>query len=107
MIIFRYLRKIREFEKRHFPFVETLVDFDLIHEIGFHQYAKSPIILTTLFAQNIGPPATVQRRLDRLKRRGIVVQRQSKSDGRRTELRLSPSILRLYRRYARMLSAGM
>ena len=80
------------------PFVQTLVDLDLLREVGFHQSSGNPLTLKVLFQQGIGSIATVQRRMNRLKRLGAVSQAQSKHDGRILELTLSPQICVHYER---------
>ena len=98
MKIFEKLRSLRVFEREQFEFLETLEDFDLVKEIGYHQEAGLPLTLKLLFLQNIGSVATIQRRLRRLKRLGVVQQRRSVNDKRNIELTINPEVCNLYRK---------
>ena len=71
---FAALRAMRRFQKAQLPFLETLEDLAVLTEIGFHQEQGTPISLKQLFLAEIGAAATVQRRLARLKRLGVVQQ---------------------------------
>jgi len=73
-------------------------------EIGYHEELGRPLTLKRLFLQNIGSVATVQRRLSRLKRLGVVLQTRSPRDRRNLELSVSPEVRRLYRRLDRLLA---
>ena len=101
--IFEKLRSLRVFEREQFEFLETLEDFDLVKEIGYHQEAGLPLTLKLLFLQNIGSVATIQRRLRRLKRLGVVQQRRSVNDKRNIELTINPEVCNLYRKVALIL----
>lgn len=103
MKIFEKLRSLRVFEREQFEFLETLEDFDLVKEIGYHQEAGLPLTLKLLFLQNIGSVATIQRRLRRLKRLGVVQQRRSVNDKRNIELTINPEVCNLYRKAALIL----
>ena len=103
MKVFEKLRSLRVFEREQFDFLETIEDFDLVKEIGYHQEAGMPLTLKLLFLQNIGSVATVQRRLRRLKRLGAVQQRRSDGDRRNVELTISPDIWTRYRKAALVL----
>ena len=59
--------------------------------------------LKLLFTKGIASVATVQRRLNRLKRLGAVEQSRSDSDKRVVHLTLSPSVLKLHRRLGRLM----
>ncbi len=96
--IFDKLRSLRAFEREHLALLMTLEDFDLIKEIGYHQEAGVPLTLKLLFLQDIGSVATVQRRLRRLKRLGVVHQRRSEGDRRNVELTISPEICSIYKK---------
>lgn len=104
--VFRLLRDMRALEKRHLAFLETLEDRDLVCEIGWHQAEGRPLTLKKLFLLDVGSVATVQRRLRRLRRLGLVVQRRCEHDRRSIELTLSPKLLKLYEKYAELLAAS-
>lgn len=104
MGVFKRLAAIREFEKKHLPFLETMEDVDLVIRIGAHEEKGRPIILKHLLLDGVASIATVQRRLRRLKRLGVIHQRRSRSDGRVVHLTISPRIRRIYNRYSRLLA---
>jgi hypothetical protein len=94
MELFERLRKIRDFQRRHLTWLETLEDFDVVIEIGFHQKAGSPLTYKALLGRNIASVATVRRRVQRLKSLGLVLQTRSVLDRRMTFLTLSNGLLR-------------
>ena len=96
--VFSTLRARRVYEREHLPFLLTLEDFDVIHEIGYHQESGRPLTLKLLFLQNIGSIATIQRRVRRLKHLGVVQQRRSDGDKRNVELTISPDVVAIYKR---------
>jgi hypothetical protein len=98
---FAGLRALRAFERRHLAFVVTFEDRDLILEIGCRQEQGRPVTQNELHDSGIGAPATIERRLLRLKALGVVHQRVQSSDARKRELWLDARIMRLYRRYWR------
>jgi DNA-binding MarR family transcriptional regulator len=103
MTTFGKLHELRTFQRRQLPLLHSIEDFDVVLEIGYHQDLGHPLTLKRLFLQNVGSIATVQRRLGRLKRLGIVQQKRSSQDKRNLELSVSPEIRRLYSRMARLL----
>jgi DNA-binding MarR family transcriptional regulator len=104
--IFRALKASSEFRRRHMPFLKTLEDQDLIREIGFNQAAGQPLSLKQLFLHGIGSVATVQRRLARLKRLGIVEHRRAVHDKRILKLTLTPMARKLYTRWGRVMRSS-
>jgi DNA-binding MarR family transcriptional regulator len=101
--VFSTLRALRAYEREHLPFLLTLEDFDVIREIGYHQESGTPLTLKLLFLQNIGSVATIQRRVRRLKRLGVVHQRRSDADRRNVELTVDPEVLNAYKRMSSLL----
>src|ERR1700683_3101922 len=73
--LFAALRKKREFERLQMPFVHSLLDFDVIIEIGFAQEQKRVITPKQLFLLQLGSVSTVRRRLAKLTEQGIVARR--------------------------------
>lgn len=106
MKVFAALKARRAFEREHLPFLLTLEDFDVIQEIGYYQEAGTPMTLKLLFLQDIGSIATIQRRVRRLKRLGIVEQRRSTSDRRNVELSINPDVLNIYGRMGSVFKRG-
>ncbi len=53
MKLFTGLKKIREFEKQQLPFLKSVVDFDIVIEIGYAEEQGQPLTLKQLFLLNI------------------------------------------------------
>lgn len=102
---FARLRAARQFERLHMDALKTLEDFDLIREIGYHQEKGTPLAMKRLYLLNLGSVATMQRRLRRLRKMGLIVQKRSARDRRAVELFLSPKLLKTFVKYAEVLSA--
>jgi hypothetical protein len=102
--LFSALKKIREFERLQFPFVRSLVEFDIIIEIGHAQEEKRTFTLKQLFLLKLGSVATVRRRLAELTAQGIVARHSNIKDHRSDVLTLSLSSLRLLDKYGTVLS---
>jgi hypothetical protein len=98
MHVFRKLKMLRVFEKRYLPHLKTVEDHDVIREIGYHEEMRVPLTLKALFLLDIGSVATVQRRLSRLKRLGVVLQKRSAHDKRNLELTMSAEVRGHYKR---------
>jgi DNA-binding MarR family transcriptional regulator len=101
--VFRQLRALRAFERRHLGFLQTLQDHDLVLEIGHGQAARKPLTLKQLLLHGFGSVATIQRRLRRLRRLGVVRQRRCAGDRRAIEILLSPKIQKVFALYADLL----
>lgn len=107
MKVFHVLRALTDFRKRHMPFVKSLEDQDLLRVIGYHQQAGDPITLKVLFLQGISSVATIQRRLRRLKRLGVVHETRADYDKRLVKLTLSATTIRDYSRVYGQMKARM
>jgi hypothetical protein len=105
MHVFEYLHQLRTFERRHLPFIRTLEDMNMVFLIGLHQERGIPLTLKHMLSFDIGSAATLERRLARMKRLGIVTQARSELDRRNVELKLSPKSWRLFQRYGTMIAA--
>jgi len=106
MQIFEYLHQLRTFERRHLPFVHTIEDLDMVSLIGLHQERGVPLTLKQMLSFDIGSVATLERRLARLKRLGIVLQARSDADKRNVELKLSPRVSRIFQRYSALIATS-
>jgi hypothetical protein len=91
MKLFTGLKKIREFEKRHLPFLRSIVDFDIVIEIGYAEEQTQPLTVKQLFLLNIGSRTTVRRKLATLIEQGIVIRRKHADDHRSSMLVISHS----------------
>lgn len=105
MKLFASLRMMREFERLQLPFITSLIDFDLIIEIGYAQEENKPLTPKQLFLLEIGSVTTVRRRLARLTEQGVVRRRINTNDRRSEILTVTTSNLKLLGKYGRVLTA--
>ena len=103
MKLFAALRKIRDFERQQLRFMRTLVDFDIILEIGFAQEQQKPLTPKQLPLLGVGSATTVRRRLAKLTEDGIVKRNTNANDHRSDILTISPRSLKLLGRYGGLL----
>src|SRR5579863_5308881 len=101
--LFAGLKKKREFERKHLPFISSLVDYDILIEIGYAQERNQVLTVKQLFLLKIAPDATVRRRLARLTAQGAVSRTKNVNDYRSDCLALSSSSLKVFDRYGGML----
>jgi DNA-binding MarR family transcriptional regulator len=99
MKIFTGLKKIREFERRQLPFLRTVVDFDIVIEIGYAEEQGQPLTLKQLFLLNLSSRTTVRRKLAKLIERGIIIRRKHANDHRASLLTITPSIVKVLGKY--------
>jgi DNA-binding MarR family transcriptional regulator len=99
MKLFTGLKKIREFERQQLPFLKSVVDFDIVIEIGYAEEQGQPLTLKQLFLLNIRSRTTVRRKLRRLIDQGIVLRRKHANDHRSSLLTISASSVRLLGKY--------
>ena len=104
MKLFASLRKIREFERLELFFVKSLIDFDIIIEIGYAQEQDQPLTPKQLFLMNLSSITTVRRRLKKLIDQGIVRRRRNANDQRSALLPVSSPSLKLLTKYVGMLT---
>jgi DNA-binding MarR family transcriptional regulator len=105
MKLFTGLKKIRDFERQHLPFLKSIVDLDIVIEIGYAEEQGQPLTLKQLFLLNIRSRTTVRRKLRRLIDQGIVIRRKLASDNRASLLTISASSVRLLARYSGTLTS--
>ena len=103
MTLFAGLRKIREYQKGRLLFVRSMVEFDIIIEIGYAEECGEPITLKQLQLLNICSRTTMQRKLTQLIEQQVVQRYKNSHDRRANMLGVSPKSLRLLKRYGRML----
>ena len=94
--IFEKLNKIRAYQRANLPFLESLEDYDIICEIGNAQEAGTFTTAKQLLLYQLGAPATLRRRLERMVKLGVVTKARNAQDGRMAELRLAPDVLKTY-----------
>jgi DNA-binding MarR family transcriptional regulator len=100
MQLFTGLRKIREFERLQLPFIKSIVDFDIIVEIGCAEEEGEPLTTKRLLLLNISSRTTVRRKLAKHIEEGIVIRRMHATDQRAGLLVISPSSVKLISKYA-------
>jgi hypothetical protein len=105
LTLFESLKALREFERGELAFLKTLEDCDLVCEVGLHQARGQPLTVKQIFLLRLGSVPTVQRRLARLRRLGVIEQRRSQKDRRSMEVTLAPKALKALGGYADLLSA--
>jgi DNA-binding MarR family transcriptional regulator len=103
MKLFAGLRKIREYQKGQLPFLRSLVEFDIIVEIGYAEERGEPITLKQLLLLNICSRTTMRRKLAQLIEQQVVHRHKNSRDRRANVLGVSPGSLRLLTRYGQML----
>jgi DNA-binding MarR family transcriptional regulator len=105
MKLFAALRTIREFERRQLPVLKSIVDFDIIIEIGYAEEQQQPLTLKQIFLLNLSSRTTVRRRLARLIEEGVVRRRRNAKDQRSSLLTISSAHLKMMDKYGGALSS--
>ena len=100
MKVFTALRSIRDFERARLPFFGSIIDFDIVIDIGYAEEQGKPLTLKQLLLLIPSSRTTVRRRLANLIELGIVVPRENMSDQRSVLLTVSPSTVKLLGKYA-------
>ena len=99
MKLFTGLKKIREFEKLQLPFLKSVLDFDILIEIGYAEEQGQPLTLKQLYLLNVSSRTTVRRRLSNLIQQRIIVRRKHAEDRRSSLLTIPSSTIRLLAKY--------
>lgn len=105
MKLFTGLKKIREFERQQLPFLKSIIEFDIVIEIGYAEEQEQPLTLKQLFLLNIRSRTTVRRKLAKLIEQGFVIRRKHVNDHRASLLMISPSSLKLLAKYGGTLTS--
>ena len=90
--MFQQLRRLQAFTQKHFPCLQSPIDHALIVEIGYCQEQGRPLTMKGMLLLNLGAPATVRRRLQRLVDLGLVHKRRANHDRRIYQLEIDPSV---------------
>lgn len=98
------LRQLRQAQRQNQPIIESLEDLDIVLEIGTAQEQGQLVCAKHLLATNLGAPATVRRRLERLVQGGIVSKTKNYRDSRVADLRLSTATVNEFNRLGRTLA---
>ena len=102
--MFQQLRRLQAFEHQHLVYLQSPLDSVLIAEIGYFQERGSPLTIKGLLLLELGAPATVHRRLQRLVGLGLVHKRPVSHDGRVWHLEIDPAVRATYARYLKLIS---
>jgi hypothetical protein len=105
MKLFTGLKKIREFERVQLPFLKSVVDFDIVIEIGYAEEQGQPLTLKQLFLLNITSRTTVRRKLAKLIEQGIAIRHKHAHDHRASLLIIAPPIVKLLGKYGGTLTS--
>jgi DNA-binding MarR family transcriptional regulator len=105
MKLFTGLKKIREFERFQLPFLKSIIDFDIVIEIGYEEEHGRPLTLKRLYLLEICSRGTTRRKLAALITQGIVARRKHPSDKRASLLVISPGTVKLLNKYSGMLTS--
>jgi len=105
MKLFTGLKQIREFERRQLPFLKSVIDFDIVIEIGYAEEQEQPLTLKLLFLLNLSSRTTVRRKLARLIEQEIVMRRKHANDHRASVLTISTSTVKLLGKYGGTLTS--
>jgi hypothetical protein len=103
--LFAGLRKIRDFERVQLPFFKSIVDFDIVIEIGYEEERGRPMTIKQLLLLDICSRTTVRRKLAKLITQGIVARRKHATDNRASLLVISPGTLKLLGTYGGTLTS--
>jgi len=99
MKLFAGLRRMRDLERKHLPFVRSLVEFDLIIEIGYHEERGTPLTQKQILALGICARTTLRRKLNGLIEQGVLLRTRHDTDGRAVILAVSKSAFQRLDRY--------
>ena len=105
MKLFTGLKQIREFERRQLPFLKSVIDFDIVIEIGYAEEQEQALTLKQLFLLELSSRTTVRRKLARLIEQGMVIRRKHANDQRATLLVIAPSSVKLLSKYGGTLTS--
>lgn len=100
MKLFAGLRKLREFQREQLPFFRSILDYDIVIEIGYAEELGQPITLKQLFLLDISSRSTVRRKLNNLVDQGIIMRRKTVHDQRASVLTVSASNIKLLSKYS-------
>jgi hypothetical protein len=105
MKLFAALKQIRNFGRGQLPFLKSIVDFDIIIEVGYAEENEKPLTLKRVLLLNLSSRTTVRRRLARLINKGVIRRRKNAHDRRSSHLMVAPSWLNTFGKYGILLAA--
>jgi DNA-binding MarR family transcriptional regulator len=105
MKLFAALKRMREYQRGEIPFLESIIDFDIVIEVGYAEEEGNPLTMKQLLLRKLSSRTTVRRKLARLVRQEVIRTRKSEKDGRSSHLLISPSTLKIFGKYGVALAA--
>ena len=105
MKLFTGLRKIRDYQRAQLPFLKSVIDFDIVIEIGYAEEEGHPLTLKHLFLLNVSSRTTVRRKLAKLIEQGVIVRRKQTNDLRASLLIISPTCNKTLGKYCGALTS--
>ena len=99
MKLFASLKKIREYERGQLPFLKSIIDYDIVIEVGYAEELGNPLTLKQLLLLKLSSRTTVRRKLSRLIREGVIKTRKNARDGRSSHLLIAPTSLKTFTKY--------
>jgi len=103
---FQHLRAVAEHRRHCLPFVTTLVDYDLLVEIGYWERRGEPIMHKGLLHIQPWKRTTLRRRLAHLRKRGVVLSKRGR-DGRSVVFTLDRSVSTAFAKWDRAVVSTM
>jgi len=101
--MFQQLRRLQELTHKHFPCLQSHIDSALIVEIGYYEERGRPLTIKGLLLLELGAPATVRRRLQRLVDMGLVHKRPVNHDRRICHLEVDPATRVRFAKYLKLI----
>src|SRR5688500_1422105 len=92
MKLFAALKQIRDFERGQLPFLKSIVDFDILIDVGYAEENDKPLTIK-------------QVQLMSLSDQGVIKRRKNPLDHRSSHLTVSPSSLKTFGKYGTLLAA--
>jgi DNA-binding MarR family transcriptional regulator len=105
MKLFSALKKMREYQRGQLPFLKSIIDFDIVIEVGYAEEEGNPLTLKQLLLLKLSSRTTVRRKLARLIEQGVIKTRKNAKDGRSSHLLISPTSLKLFGKYGTAMAA--
>jgi DNA-binding MarR family transcriptional regulator len=105
MKLFSALKRMRDFQRGQMPFLRSMIDYDIVIEIGYAEEEGQPLTLKQLLLLKLSSRTTVRRKLARLIEHGVVKTRKNARDGRSSLLTVSPGSQKIFGKYGSALAA--
>lgn len=104
-MLFRKLKKIAFARRQVMPFIQSIEDIDIVFVIGAAHEEGRPLGLKQLELLKLAPPSTLQRRLNRLVRAGVLKKLGQSGDGRRIAYQPTVRTARACKRFLQIVAA--